>query len=181
MAIAPQSLVFLALIPLILWRMYSRIRRMVGRQASSPRRQWLTVCLFPLLAVLLGSVSASQPFALLALAGGIVLGALLGVVGHRLTKFEQTAEGLFYTPSAHLGIALSLLFAGRVLYRFVNSGLLAGHAGGAPANSPPGPLTLAVFGMLAGYYVSYAIGLILWRRNAARNGLQAAAKLEQRQ
>jgi hypothetical protein len=175
MSIAPQTLVFIALAPLIMWRMYSRVRRMVGRQTSSPRRQWLTICLFPLLAVLLGATAATQPFALLALVGGLALGALLGIVGHRLTKFEQTPEGLFYTPSAHFGIALSTLCIGRILYRFIGGGLFV--AGAPPANQA-GPLTLAIFGMLAGYYVSYAIGLVLWRRRVARAGLPTAAQVE---
>ena len=35
------------------------------------------------------------------------------------TKFEVTPQGMFYTPNAHIGIALSLLFVGRVIYRMV--------------------------------------------------------------
>ncbi|PRC91264.1 hypothetical protein [Solimicrobium silvestre] len=166
----PQTLIFLAFIPLILWRMYSRIRRMVGRQVSKPWRQWLTVCSFPLLVLLIGAVSFSQPYALLALFGGLALGIAFGVIGHRLTKFEQSTEGMFYTPNAHLGIALSLLLIGRLMYRFIETGL-PGSATAVPQNTLPTPLTLALFGMLAGYYVTYAIGLILWRRNAERNKL----------
>ena len=48
---------------------------------------------------------------------GVVGGAALGRLGLRLTRFEQTPLGLFYTPNAHLGVALSLLFLGRLIYR----------------------------------------------------------------
>jgi len=66
----------------------------------------------------------------LTLVAGAGFGAALGLYGLRLTKFEQTAQGLFYTPSAHLGIALSLLFVGR-------------------ANRPINPLGAAVLVVLA--------------------------------
>ena len=42
----------------------------------------------------------------------------LGILGLRLTRFETTGEGMLYTPSAHLGIALSTLLVGRIVYRF---------------------------------------------------------------
>jgi len=40
------------------------------------------------------------------------------------------------------------------------------------------PLTLAIFGLLAGYYKAYAIGLLRWRARAAlpqANGQQGTA------
>ena len=36
----------------------------------------------------------------------------------RLTKFKKSAAGYFYTPNAHIGIALSLLLVARLGYRF---------------------------------------------------------------
>jgi hypothetical protein len=155
------SVVLLVLAPLILWRIYSRIRRLVGRQRLSRIRPWVTVCLFPLLVLLLAAVSRHHPAALASLAGGLLIGGLLAVYGLRLTRFERTGEGLFYTPNAHLGIALSLLFVGRILYRLIEV-----YAGGLPTADSDfvrSPITLAIFGMLAGYYVSYAVGLLRWR------------------
>jgi hypothetical protein len=37
-------------------------------------------------------------------------------------------------------------------------------AGPAAAAFARSPLTLAVFGLLAGYYIAYAVGLLHWRR-----------------
>ncbi len=75
----------------------------------------------------------------------------------------MTPAGLFYTPNAHLGIALSLLLVLRLGYRFVM--LQLGGQGVDPQSMQLGssPLTMAIFGTLAGYYVTYAIGLLRWR------------------
>jgi hypothetical protein len=158
------TLVLLALTPLIVWRIYARVRRMVGRQRSSRVRPWISVCLFPVLVVLLALGSLQYPVALAWLAGGLVAGILLAVYGLRLTRFERTEQGLFYTPNLYLGTALSLLLIGRILYRIIEV-----YAGGAPSAADlshfaRSPATLAIFGTLAGYYVAYAIGLLLWRR-----------------
>ena len=155
-----------AIAALVGWRLYSRIKRMVGRQRLSKVRPWVTVSVFPVLALLLGVGSLSHPHAALALVAGFVAGAALGVYGLRLTKFEQTPLGLFYTPSAHLGIALSLLLIARIGYRAAQLYLAPGAtalAGGSGAFARS-PLTLLIFGTLVGYYVTYAIGLLRWRR-----------------
>jgi hypothetical protein len=158
------TIVLLALSPLIVWRIYSRVRRMVGRQRLSRIRPWLPVCLFPLLVLLLAFASLQHPLALASLAGGLVIGSLLAVYGLRLTRFERTAQGLFYTPNAYLGSALSLLLVGRILYRLAELYVGGLPPAGVPSDFARSPLTLAIFGTLAGYYVAYAVGLLLWRR-----------------
>ena len=104
--------------------------------------------------------------ALLALGGGLLVGVSLGFYGLRNTRFEKTPQGLFYTPSAHVGIALSLLLAGRIIYRLIQVEGMFGGAPAPPANYATTPLTLLIFGTLAGYYVTYAIGLLRWRHSA---------------
>jgi hypothetical protein len=157
---------------LVLWRAFSRVRRMIGRQQLTTVRPWITVIVFPLLFTLLMFSSRAHAMNVLALAVGAAVGAALGLYGLRLTKFEQTAEGLYYTPSAHLGIALSLLFFGRLAYRIFQMYLPAEHAPAVGLNDPSGsPLTLAIFAMLAAYYVTYAVGLLRWRKRAEGNQL----------
>lgn len=162
-----QSLVVLALIPLILWRMYSRVRRLVGRQRSIAWRHWTTALLFPLLLLALLASAIGRPLTEAALGGGVAVGAVLAVYGLRLTRFESSAEGLFYTPNAHIGIGLSMLMAARILFRLFQGyeGALQGAA--AAHEFSTSPLTLLVFGMLAGYYTVFAIGLLRWRRAQA--------------
>jgi hypothetical protein len=158
---------------LIGWRMYARIRRMVGRQRLSNVRPWLTVVLFPLLFALLLLGSLVHPTGALALVAGAAAGVALGRWGLHLTKFEATPLGLFYTPNAHLGIALSLLLIVRIAYRYVKVYALSGAWGDSSAVLVRSPLTLLIFGTLAGYYVCYAVGLLRWRR-AVERGIDVA-------
>jgi len=162
MTLNPTTVVVAIAVPLIAWRVYSRFRRMVGRQRLSRVRPWITLTVFPLLVALLAFLSLANPMVLAWLAVGLAGGAGLAQYGLRSTRFEAIAgEGFFYTPNAPLGIALTVLFIGRILYRLVE---IRGMTPGAP---PPdfarSPVTLAVFGLLAGYYIAYAIGLVRWR------------------
>jgi hypothetical protein len=164
---APSTIAVLVLVPLLAWRVWSRVRRMVGRQRLSRVRPWITLTVFPALAALLAFGAAhGDAGRLWWLAGGLAAGALLAAWGLHLTRFEPTPQGLFYTPNLHLGIALSLLFVGRVLYRAVEVYALGATASGA--DFARSPATLGVFGLLAGYYVAYAAGLVRWRFGVLR-------------
>ena len=173
----PSVLVSVLVVALIAWRLYSRFRRSIGRQQLSKVRPWITVTLFPVLTVLLFAVSLKSTLALAALAGGIAIGIGLGIYGLRLTRFEVTQAGLYYTPSAHLGIALSGLLVLRLLYRLLQGGLSPNYTASAAAPAPPpaaSPITLLFFAALAGYYTTYAIGLLRWRHSIT--DAQPAAK-----
>ena len=100
------------------------------------------------------------PKILIGLGGGLLGGALLGLLGLRLTKFETTEEGHFYTPNTHIGVGLTVLFIGRVIYRFwvLNDETTASTHGPSVFQSP---LTLLFFGLIAGYYIVYYVGLFI--------------------
>lgn len=163
---SPQNLVLLVLLPLVAWRIFARLRRSVGRQRLAPTRPWFTVVCFPLLVAMLAAAALPHPARLAALALGMAGGTLLGLYGLRKTVFEAVPEGLFYTPHALIGAALTLLLLGRLAYRMLVLGAMepgAVQRGGDPTQSAA---TLAIFGLLAGYYVCYAIGLLRWRGKA---------------
>lgn len=160
-----STAVLVVLVPLVGWRMYSRVRRLVGRQRSRAWRHWTAAILFPLLAALFAIASIASPPALSALAGGCAAGIALGLWGLRLTRFERTAEGWFYTPNAHIGIALSILLVARIGWRIFEMQMYGTPPRGAQFATSP--LTLLVFGTLAGYYATYAIGVLRWRRATA--------------
>ncbi len=162
-----------ALVVFIAWRQVSRIRRMIGRQRLTRARPWITIVVFPLLAALVIAGSLANPMVGVGVLAGAALGIVLGLVGIRLTKFEATPAGLFYTPNAHLGIALSLVFVLRLGYRFAVIGMNGGPADPQSMQMASNPLTMAIFGTLASYYVTYAIGLLRWR---ARVSTQAPAE-----
>ena len=164
----PSLLVSILLAAFIIWRFYSRIRRMVVRQKLSKVRPWITVCVFPILLILFAAISLSHAVDMASLLGGAAVGIGLGLYGTRLTKFENTPEGMYYTPSAHLGIALSALLIARVGYRYFQMSSSDSWPP-QPAVGPGNPgswITLLIFGMMAGYYVTYAVGLIRWSRGA---------------
>ena len=132
----------------------------------------VTLAIYPVLLLLICLAARAHPERLWWLAGGAGIGTLLGVFGLKMTRFEATPNGLYYTPHAHLGIAISLLFVARIAYR-----LFTVFANGSPTS--PGmtdftrsPLTLALLGVLAGYYIAYAVGLLRWRLQLVRAGPQ---------
>ncbi|MEO8385267.1 MAG: hypothetical protein ABI583_08495 [Betaproteobacteria bacterium] len=159
-----STMIWIAIGLLVVWRLYSRIRRLIGRQQSRAWRHWGAAILFPLLILLLGLGAITSPLALAALLTGLVVGIGLAVWGLRLTKFEKTDAGYFYTPNAHIGILISVIFIARLVFRAVQLMALTGaEARLATQDFGRSPLTLIIFGTMAGYYVWYAIGLLRWR------------------
>jgi hypothetical protein len=149
----------------IAWRVVSRVRRVIGRQRFRPVRSRLAATVFPLLAALLLAGAWRQPVSMTAELAGIAIGIGLAFYGLRLTRFEDDADGTtWYTPNAHIGVALSLLMVGRMGYRMWQ--LVYGAAGTDPQAFGRSPATLLIFGMLAGYYATYAIGLLARPRPA---------------
>jgi cytochrome b561 len=168
MTVTP-AIVIVALVPFILWRLYSRYRRLVSRQKSRPWRHWMAAIFFPSILALLAATSLVHPLSEVALAGGAAIGAVLSYFGLRATRFETTPEGLYFTPSARIGIALMLVVVARVLYRVfqMSSVPLAERTAQRAAEMQDftrSPLTLLVLGALLAYYAGYAIGILRWRR-----------------
>jgi hypothetical protein len=144
---------------LMVWGIYRRVRRNIGRQPLRPRRIMISIIILSVISVLIFSLSLQLPKLVFGMGGGLLLGALLGFVGLRLTKFETTEAGHFYTPNTHIGIALSMLFVGRMAYRFWAICDVTVAPNGPPAFQSP--LTLFIFGLIAGYYLVYYIGLFV--------------------
>ena len=94
---------------------------------------------------------------------GVLLGAALGQLGLRHTKFEVDTQGHFYTPHTYIGVGVSALLVARLAYRFM---VIYPAAAAVPPGSNPlasyqkSPLTLAIFGLLVGYYLIYYLGVL---------------------
>ena len=155
--------VLLALAGVILLSIALRYRagtaRRRGRRWIATTNVWMTSisALFFLLLAALFSFWIRGTFA--SALAGVGLGALFGLLGLALTRWEAKPEGLFYTPSRWLALFLTLAIAARVAYGWWR-GL---HAPGPhPFLSASGlQLSLAVGGGLIGYYLAYAIGVRL--------------------
>jgi heme A synthase len=154
-----------ALAAFIAWRLYRRTRKLIGRQRSTKGRHVASVILLPLLLAMLamGAFFAGAA-ALLALAGGVAIGAALAIWGLKLTRFERTEEGWFYTPNARIGIALMALLVGRLAWRLVELARVYGTPlRGASQDVMRSPLTLLIVATMLAYYAAYAAGLLRWR------------------
>ncbi len=170
------TIALLVLMPLLVWRIYSRLKRMMGRSRSQLWRHASMAIVLPLLlAALALALTQSAQLDLLALSclgAATLAGAWLGVWGIKLTRFESTDNGLFFTPNVHLGLAVTMLFIARLLYRamelYVNSRAVVP----APLQDfSENPLTLLALGLVAGYYAVYGAGLARWhRRQIAATG-----------
>jgi uncharacterized membrane protein YfcA len=150
---------------LVAWRLYRRAHKLIMRQHFNLRRSRTSLIFFPLLLLLFLYSSYTHPLAVAAEVAGVLIGVVLAVYGLRHTKYESTAEGLFYTPNAHIGIALSILLAARVAYRFFQMYASTSAFAAPPQDFARSPLTLLIFGTTAGYYAWYALGLIRWQRS----------------
>ncbi|HEX9046171.1 MAG TPA: hypothetical protein VF988_04030, partial [Verrucomicrobiae bacterium] len=148
---------------LIAWSVYRRVRRNVGRQKLRPIRSIISICIFSIISLLLLGMARQHLGLALGIGGGLAAGGLLGFLGLRLTQFETTAEGHFYTPDTRIGVSLSLLFAGRLLYRLWmlrNPAMLQ-----TQPQLFQSPLTLFIFGLIAGYSIVYYLGLFVHTRD----------------
>src|ERR1044071_7638696 len=93
---------------LIAWSIYRRIRRNIGKQKLRPRRIIVSLVIFAIVGflIIMSALQLKNVNLLFGFGGGLLLGVILGFFGLRLTKFETTNEGHFYTPNAYIGSAL---------------------------------------------------------------------------
>ena len=151
---------------LIGWSIYRRARRSIGRQPVRRARLWVRVAVFAVIGGLALVASLTNATLLAALAGGAVGGVALGFIGLRHTKFEATSQGEFYTPHTYIGLLVSALFIARIAFRFM--AIYLAPQASAPSMNPFGqfqrsPLTLAIFGVLVGYYLVFNLGILQHR------------------
>jgi hypothetical protein len=91
--------------------------------------------------------------------GAATVGVGLAVVSAMHTTYAVENGVVYYVPFRWIGFAVSGLVVARIGYRFYELATL----GSAPAHY--GPVTLAIFFLLAGYYVPYFAAVL--RRAAA--------------
>jgi hypothetical protein len=167
-AMSPNLIAPIVIAPLVVWQMYYRMRRNFGRQPIRPGRMWTRVGLLCGVCMLLALAGIRDPRLAEGLALGLVGGAVLGIVALRLTRFEIDGANDCYFPNMWIGLALTVLLVGRLLYRFMVAWPEMSNAatGAAHASLQHSPLTLAIVGLLFGYYIAYYAGLLLHHRRA---------------
>lgn len=165
-----QKLIFpIVMGTFVLLMIARRVRRNVGRQPVRPGPMQLRIGLFSIVGVVLALRAVSNVTLLGALLAGAAAGTALAWYGLQHTRFEKTAEGNFYTPHAYIGLAVSVLLIARLAYRFAVVYPSMHAAAQADQNLftayQRSPLTLALFGVLVGYYIIYYAGVLRAIRN----------------
>ena len=177
-----QQIIYLVFVPIIIWRLYSRMRKVMGRQEAKPWRLWTSVILFPLLTLLMAWATQGNMVSLGALIGGGVCGVALATAGLRLTQFFVEGGKLFYQPNRYIGMGLMIVLVMRIVYRFTTMPITTDPAQAAAANAAAqhaatGPLTMFVIGLLFCYYAPYSAGILMHRAKVNRT-VTAADNLE---
>jgi hypothetical protein len=149
----------------VAWAIYRRVRRNIGRQRVQPMRMRTRIVLLGIVGALALAFSARNLELFAAMAAGIAGGVALAWRGQRHTKFETTEQGSFYTPHTYIGLFVSALLLGRIAYRFMIV-YPAAHAASQVGANPfaayqKSPLTLAIFGVVVGYYIAYYAGVLM--------------------
>ena len=169
--------IMLPLLALMVWR---RVSRQFGRQPIQRKRMIARIAIFAVVGGLLALGGFRDAWLAEGLAGGVVLGGGLGLLGLRLTRFEtDPVRGDCYVPNSWIGALLTALLLGRLAWRFMvlwpqlqaAQGLAAGQATGSygqPMAYAQSPLTLLVIGLLVGYYIVYFAGLLIHHRRFQR-------------
>lgn len=160
------TLTLLLLVPLAVWRIYSRLKRMMTRTKSELWRHYataaVTVGVLLLLAIRL-PVQGNWP-AFGALLAGAAAGAVLGHRNMKLTRLENRPDGFFYTPNRNLGLLVIMLFISRLIYRLFEAYLHMHNQIPLDPDFLGNPVTSVLFGLLGAFYAVYAGLLIQWRR-----------------
>ncbi len=161
------TIALLILIPLLIWRIYSRVKRIFVRQESLMWKHALGATLFPFMLVAAGASLLPDLFAVACLGGAAVAGGWLAVFALKKTRFENHGRRFFFKPYDRFGIVLCLLLAARVLQIGVEIYASRQGLSAQPVTQEAllhDPLSLVPFGLLAAYLAVYSIGMLRWRR-----------------
>jgi len=169
----PKLLTPLIVSPFAAWGIFRRVLWAFGRHRLRVRAIWFRIGVLALAGGFVLATSAARNLEMLwAFMAGTAGGAVLAYVGLRHTRFEVTREGRFYTPHTYMGVLVTALFFGRLLYRFLylsSSGThpLPGVHQLLVGSYRRNPLTLGIFAALVAYYVLFYLGVLARTRAPA--------------
>lgn len=141
---------------------YRRFRRNFGPQPMKPMRMRVRMGILLLLGLSFAPAALRSVQFLEVELAGLAAGIALGWWGASRTGYRSQGGRLYYIPHTYTGIAVSLLFLGRLVYR-----LSQVYFGNDPAMMPQDdtavaqsmamrtPLTAGIVFVILGYYVTY--------------------------
>ncbi|WP_198120294.1 hypothetical protein [Massilia rhizosphaerae] len=157
------TLALIALVPLLVWRIYSRLKNQMTRQRSIVSRHYTGVIVFAAMVLVPGTELGDRPFQLAALAAGAIAGIALGSYGLRRTRFEDTPEGYFFTPPSRMGVLVAMVLVARVIYLGIEIYMNQGSNRPNPRFTDS-PVTMLCLGLTAAYFATFSVGLMRWRQ-----------------
>jgi hypothetical protein len=157
------TLALIVLLPLLVWRIHSRLKTQMARQRSILSRHYTGLFVFVVMILLPATELGDRPFQLAALAAGAIGGIALANYGLRRTRFEDTPEGYFFTPPSRMGILVAMLLVARVLYLGVEIYMNQGSNRPNPRFTDS-PITMVCLGMTAAYFATFSAALMRWRQ-----------------
>jgi len=157
------TLALIALLPLLVWRVYQRLKTQMSRQRSILSRHYTGLLVFAAIVVVPVTELGERPFSLAALALGAVAGIGLGSYALRRTRFEDTSEGYYFTPPSRMGILVAMLLVARVLYLGIEIYMNQGSSQPNPRFSDS-PATMFCVGLTGAYFATFSAGLMRWRQ-----------------
>ncbi|MGH8397603.1 MAG: DUF1453 domain-containing protein [Gammaproteobacteria bacterium] len=160
---------------LVLFFLYRRFRRNFGRQPLRPKRMIFRIVALTIVCVVLLASPFRSVMSFAAAAVGAVIGIGLAFYATAHTKFETTPQGRFYRPHTYIGMAITALLIGRLIYRLIVvypmlHGAMQQAAQTTQMPTSPfaayqrSPLTLGIYFILAGYYICYYAGVLIKSR-----------------
>lgn len=156
------TIALLLLAPVLVWRVYSRVKAQMLRQRSIMQRHYTGVGAFAAMALVAAAKLAATPVMLGWLLAGVAGGIAYGVWGLKLTRFESTREGAFFTPNRRLGLVIAMQFVAMLMYIvfsiYANQG-----SGNQTPSAGDFPFSAPSLGLVAGYFATYSAGLLKWR------------------
>jgi hypothetical protein len=151
----------LLLAALLILVVYRRFRRSFGQQPLLPLRMQMRILLLLIVGCLLLPAAMRSTSFLLAILAGVAAGVALALWGAAHTRIVRIADRQYYVPHTYTGIAVSLLFIGRLGYRLVQV-YSSSDQTFAATTMLRSPLTIGLYFVLMGYYVCY-YSVVLWK------------------
>jgi len=167
MELSITTLALLVLTPLLVWRIYSRIKKQMQRQRSIVSRHYTGVLVFGAMILVPLAQLFDTPYNLAALLVGAGGGIGYAVWGLKLTRFEETPQGYFFTPNMRLGLVMAMILVARLLYIGIEVYANQGKGIVTPRLTDS-PLTMLCVGLTAGYFCWYSANLLRWRRRVRK-------------
>jgi len=156
------TVALIILLPLLIWRVYSRVKQQMTRQRSILSRHYTGLLVFGGLLLVPSTELGDRPFGLAALAAGAIAGIVLGKYALRRTRFEDTPEGYYFTPPLRMGVLVAMLLVARVAYLGIEIYMNQGSSRPNPRFSDS-PVTMLCLGITAAYFATFSATLMRWR------------------